>query len=314
MARWDIFQRETRRQGEVQPQPQRSRQSQTGASMSVGRGGSDNAASNEPDKQQRPQPDSIRHSADRLRRDVERPRGYTLRPRENRALTDIGTFRTVDVKDLAQYAYGGDVRAMNYDLGELRVHGLVQEKLVPRAHREPRRVVALTKKGHRTLRKASGLRKGQILYHDFVKPREIEHDADLYKVYQRAAEEIRARGGRPVRVRLDFEMKGAIHRERSATKSLPDEDRTKRIAAFAKEHNLTINAGRIHVPDVQIEYETREGQLERTNLELVSENYRTEGIRSKAESGFALYGRGGDTSRIRRALGDTHTVERILSI
>src|SRR5262249_6804849 len=151
-------------------------------------------------------------------RNVERPERYVLRPREIRAMTDIGTFRTVDVQNLACFAYGGDTRAMNFDLGGLRTRGLVQEKVVLGAHRAPRRVIALTGKVHGILRKASGLPRGQVLYHDFVKPREIEHDADLYKVYQRAADEIRAKGGKPLRVRLDFELKGAIHRERSAIK------------------------------------------------------------------------------------------------
>jgi hypothetical protein len=314
MARWDIFERQTRREAELPLQSEARRQTQTGATASVGRGPSENATGTQPDKPERPLPDSQQRSLHSGARDVERDSSYRLRPREIHAMKDIGTFRTVDVEDLTRFAYSGDTRAMNYDLEELRTHGLVQERHLPRAHREPRKVVALTKMGHRILKKASGLNQDQALYHDFVKPREIEHDADLYKVYQKAAEEIRARGGKPVRVRLDFEMKAAIARERNALKDLSEESRNDRLAAFAKEHNLSIIAGRIHVPDVQVEYETRDGELERTNLELVSENYRTEGIRGKAESGFVIYARGGDTSRVRRALQDTHTVERILSI
>lgn len=229
-------------------------------------------------------------------------------------MTDIGMFRTVDVSDLARFVYGGSETRTNYDLESLRTQGLVEEKTLSRAHKEPRKVVALTEQGHRILRKASGLRKDQAIYHGYVKTREINHDADLYKVYQQAAEEIRKQGGKPVKVRLDFEMKGAVQREKNAVKRLSDEERAKRLEAFAKEHTLTISGTTIHVPDVQLEYETRDGELERTNLELISENYRTEGIRSKAESGFTIYARTGDTTRVRRALEDTHTVEQILSI
>lgn len=229
-------------------------------------------------------------------------------------MTAIGTFRTVDIRDLGRFAYGGNETRMNYDLESLRARGLVERKTLFRAHQEPRKVVALTKQGHRILRKASGLRKDQATYHGYVKTREINHDADLYKVYQQAAEEIRRRGGKPVKVRLDFELKAAVQREKNAVKGLPEEERAKRLEAFAREHTLTINGTTIHVPDVQLEYETRDGELERTNLELISENYRAEGIRSKAESGFTIYARSGDTARIRRALEDTHTVERILSI
>lgn len=314
MARWDIFQRETRRNLELPSQPEPTRPKQAGTSVSVGRGPSDQSTPDQPEKRERPEPNPQRSFRRSDTRQVGRAGGYRLREREIRAMTDIGTFRTVDAQDLARFVYSGDQGAMSYDLGELRTHGLVEEKLLPRAHREPRRVLALTQKGHRILKKARGLREDQRLYHGFVKPREIEHDADLYKVYQRAAEGIRARGGKPVRVRLDFEMKAAIGRQRNTTKRLPEQERNKCIDAFAAQEGLTVTRGRVEVPDVQIEYETREGDLERTNLELVSENYRTEGIRGKAESGFAIYARSGDTARIRRALQDTHTVERILSI
>jgi len=70
----------------------------------------------------------------------------------------------VDVRDLARFAYGGNEAAMNYDLGELRAQGLIEEKTVPQAHKESRNVVALTERGHRILRKASGLRKDQAIY------------------------------------------------------------------------------------------------------------------------------------------------------
>jgi hypothetical protein len=105
-----------------------------------------------------------------------------------------------------------------------------------------------------------------------------------------------------------------VQREKNAGKDLPPNEQKKRLETFAREHALAVKGTRIHVPDVQLEYETRDGDLARTNLELVSENYRNEGIRGKAESGFAIYARGEDTARIRRALQDTHTVERILSI
>jgi DNA-binding PadR family transcriptional regulator len=314
MARWDILRQDRTREAEVaSTRPKRQDDSEQG-SVSVGRGPGDTSSSSTADKP-RTQENPLRERALRHRtHHRDQNRTYLLRHREIVAMTDIGTFRTVDVRDLAQFAYGGNEAAMNYDLGELRAQGLIEEKTVPQAHKEPRNVVALTEKGHRILRKASGVRKDQAIYHGYVKAREINHDADLYKVYQQAAEEIRRRGGKPVRVRLDFELKAAIQRERNALKERAESERKECLEAFAKEHGLTISETVIRVPDVQVEYETRDGELERTNLELVSENYRTEGIRSKAESGFTIYARGNDTTRVRRALHDTHTVERILSI
>jgi predicted transcriptional regulator len=314
MPRWDILQRDTRRDLESPPQKGQPQQKQNSDSVSIGRGPSDNGATNEPGKPELRRPDHSLRPRDERSHDRERTRSYALRQREIRAMTEIGTFRTLDAQDLVRLAYAGNTAAMDYDLSELRTHGLVEEKAITRAHRQPRRVLALTKKGHRLLRRVSGLNRDQRLYHGFVKPREIEHDADLYKVYQQAAAEIRARGGKPVRVRLDFELKAAIQRERNAIKDLSEVEKAKHLQSFAAGQNLVVIGERVHVPDVQIEYETKEGQLDRTNLELVSENYRTEGIRSKADSGFALYARNGDTARVRRALQDTRTVERILSL
>jgi len=314
MASWDFLQRDSGRDFENRQQREERPQEQTSPSVSVGRGPSDGSPANHPAKSETREQNPVPRSAGgRIERD-DRGRPYSLRDREIHAMTDVGTFRTVDVQDLKRFAYAGYERAMNHDLCELRTAGLIEEKTLVRAHKEPRKVVALTAKGQRIVRKASGLPKDQALYHGFVKPREIEHDADLYKVYQQAAEEIRKEGGKPVRVRLDFELKGAVQREKNAVKGLAQEEQKKRLEVFAKQHNVAINGTRIHVPDVQLEYETRDGELERANLELVSENYRNEGIRGKAEAGFVIYARGGDTARIRRALQDSHTVERILSI
>jgi hypothetical protein len=314
MPRWDFLQRDSGRDFENRQQREERPQEQTSASISVGRGPSDSSPANHPEKPQTREQNAIPRSAGRRIERDDQGRPYSLRDREIQAMTDVGTFRTVDVQDLKRFAYAGDEGAMKHDLRELRTAGLIEEKTLIRAHKEPRKVVALTATGQRIVRKTSGLPKDQALYHGFVKPREIEHDADLYKVYQYAAEEIRKEGGKPVRVRLDFELKGAVQREKNAVKGLAQEEQKKRLEAFAKQHNVAINGTRIHVPDVQLEYETRDGELERANLELVSENYRNEGIRGKAEAGFAIYARSGDTARIRRALQDTHTVERILSI
>lgn len=239
---------------------------------------------------------------------------YSLRDSEMQAMADIGRFRAVDVKDLARFAYQDDEARMKYDLGNLRTQGLVEKKTFFRAHQSPRKIVTLTERGHRIARKASGLPEGQRIYHGIVKPRELDHDADLYKVYQKAVQEIREKGGKPLRVRLDFEIKESINREREAAGHLPEEMRRRWLRAVAEEHGLTMDGAAIHLPDIQVEYETADGRVERENLELLSRNYREEGIRGKAAAGFKIYARSQDTSRIRRALHDTGLVREVLSV
>jgi hypothetical protein len=230
------------------------------------------------------------------------------------AMVDIGRFRVVDVSDLSRFAYHGDDARLKGDLENLRRQGLIQEKTVFRAHKAARKLVTLTQQGEQIARKASGLPEGQRIYHGFVKAKELDHDADLYKVYQKAVQEIQEKGGKPLRVRLDFELKESINRAKVAAERLTREERAIRLEAIAEANGLTISGRTIHLPDIQVEYETIDGGVERENLELLSQNYREDGIRGKAEAGFKMYARNSESNRVRRALQDTGLVQEVLSV
>jgi len=241
-------------------------------------------------------------------------RSYALRNSEIRAMAELGTFRTVDVSDLVRFAYQGDEERMNQDIRSLRSQALVEEKTIYRAHRQPRRILTLTEQGQRILRNVGYVAGDQRLYHGFVKPREVDHDADLYKVYQKEVEEIQRQGGQITKVRLDFELKGAVNRDREAAGNLSAGQKQAWLRVVARQHGLSIKGGTIQLPDIQVEYKTAEGTLAHANIELVSENYRGDALRSKTGAGFRVYVRAGDANRVKRALQDTGAVEEILSI
>ena len=314
MARWDILNRDNVRDAEPSPANESRPHDGDGTSPSVGRGPTESSTTTTPERPERPGQSSPERSPDRRTQHRQGGRTYSLRSSEVAAMRDIGTFRAVDVRDLARFVYGGDEARLKYDLESLCTQGLVEEKTVFRAHKSARKLVALTAEGQRIVRKASGLPEKQKLYHGFVKPKELDHDADLYKVYQKAAEEIREKGGKPTRVRLDFELKESINRAKEAAGRMSEDERRRLLATVAQEQGLTLNDGTIHLPDIQVEYETREGGVERQNLELLSRNYREEGIRGKAAAGFKIYARTGDANRIRRALHDTGMVREVLSV
>jgi hypothetical protein len=314
MARWDILQRDTVRDSEVRPPREERGQQPSDTSVSVGRGPRDGSSANTLERPERPRQSSPERSPDRRTQHRQGGRSYSLRTSEMAAMTDIGMFRTADVRDLARFVYDGNETRMKYDLESLRTQGLVEEKTLFRAHRSARRLVTLTAEGQRIVRKASGLPEDQRIYHGFVKLRELDHDADLYKVYQKAVEQIHEKGGKSTRVRLDFELKESINREKERAGRLPESERGNWLKAVADEHGLTIQGTTIHLPDIQIEYETTDGRVERENLELLSQNYREQGIRSKAAAGFKIYARNGDTNRIRRALKDTGVIREVLSL
>jgi len=314
MARWEILNRDNVRDAESSPANESRPHDTNGTSPSVGRGPTESSSTATPERPERPGQSSPERSPDLRKQYRHGDRTFSLRSSEIAAMRDIGTFRTVDARDLARFVYGGDEPRLRYDLESLRAQGLVEEKTLFRAHKSARKLVTLTAEGQRIVRKASGLPEEQRLYHGFVKPKELDHDADLYKVYQKAAEEIRQKGGRPTLVRLDFELKESINRAKEAVGHMSEHERRRLLATVAQEQGLTLDDGTIHLPDIQVEYETREGGIERQNLELLSRNYREEGIRGKAAAGFKIYARSGDSNRIRRALHDTGMVREVLSV
>jgi hypothetical protein len=314
MSRWDISDPDRTPSAEPPgPAGHRTKESENTA-PAVGRGGTRETSPEETQRTPWPERETARTPADRRQQYTDRGRTYSLRDSELEAMGEIGRFRTSDIQDLGRFVYRGDQARMKYDLENLRNQGLIEEKTFFRAHKSARKMVTLTEQGYRVARKKSGLPEGQRIYHGFVKPREIEHDADLYKVYQRAVKEIREKDGRVLRVRLDFELKETINRAKEAASRLPEEERATVLKAVANDNGLSVRDSKIHLPDIQVEYETREGTVQRENLELLSRNYREEGIRGKAAAGFKIYARTGEASRVRRALQDTGLMREVLSV
>lgn len=314
MSRWDISDPDRLPNPELPaPADQRAKETEN-AAQAMGRAGTSDTATEETERTIWREREGTNPSADRRQPYTDRGRTYSLRDSELEAMGEIGKSRTVDIQDLARFVYRGDQARLRYDLENLRGQGLIEDKTVFRAHNSTRKMVTLTERGYRMARRKSGIPEEQRLYHGFVKPREIEHDADLYKVYQRAVKDIREKGGKPLKVRLDFELKEAINRAKEAASRLPEDERATFLKAAAYENGLSIRGSRIHLPDIQVEYETREGTVQRENLELLSRNYREEGIRGKVTAGFKIYARTGEANRIRRALQDTGLIRQVLSV
>jgi hypothetical protein len=138
-----------------------------------------------------------------------RGRTYRLGNSETATMVELGKFRAIAREDLAEFAYGGDTGRMRPDIENLMRQGLVAMKAIPHEEMGSRKLLTLTKNGHRFLTETQSAGKGQVLYSGFTKPRE----ADLYRLYQKAAEMIEEQGGRNLRVVLDYEMKKRLYRD-----------------------------------------------------------------------------------------------------
>jgi hypothetical protein len=241
-----------------------------------------------------------------------RDRAYLLRNSEMHSIKEIGKFRVIAVSDLAKYAYGGNRKRMDKDIRRLAQHSLVSDKTVEISQKKTLRIVTLTKAGHRLLKNTNQLPDDQPIYHGLLKPREVKHDSDLYRLYQKEAARIERGGGRPIRVLLDYELKRNLNRD--LAQMGPEKDDPNAKERIAEKHGLQVVNGKIPVPDLRVEYETPELELRHVDLELATRDYRPRAMAAKAAAGFSLYGRSEDASRLRRVLDEREITARILTL
>ncbi|MGH9698627.1 MAG: hypothetical protein ACRD5R_05650 [Candidatus Acidiferrales bacterium] len=241
-----------------------------------------------------------------------RDRAYLLRDSEMHSLTEIGRFRVIAVPDLVKFAYGGNRERMEKDIRALARQSLLKDNTLEISQKKTVRVVTLTKAGHRLLKNTNQVPDDQPIYHGLLKPREVRHDADLYRLYQKEAARIERAGGRPVRVLLDYELKRNLNHDLALLG--PEKDNADRKREVAEKHQLHIVDGKIPVPDLRIEYENPELELRHVDLELATRDYRPRAMAAKAAAGFSLYGRSEDASRLRRVLDEREITAGILTL
>jgi hypothetical protein len=241
-----------------------------------------------------------------------RGRTYRLRASEIATMVELGKFRAIAQKDLTEFGYASDKGRMRPDVENLIRQGLVQMKSVPHEEKGKRQLLTLTKAGHRFLTENRIARKDQALYFGFAKPREAHHDADLYRLYQKAADKIERAGGRNLRVVLDYELKKRLYRD--LAKLGPDRASPDSKRSAAERHGLQVVRGKIPLPDVRIEYDTPDGERARVDIELATSHYRGRNLAEKVRAGFSIYAHSSDVSNLRRVLDQRELTAEILSL
>lgn len=237
---------------------------------------------------------------------------YSLRASEIQMLRELGTFRAVDSESLAEIGYAGDGDRMEQDSRNLIRQSLVTRRPIAGSEQRRMYVLTLTKAGQRFLRKQGLMPRDRPIYHGFAKPKEARHDATLYRLYQKAARQIERGGGKVGKVALDYELKKRINKE--LARLGPDRHSPDKKLEIAQANGVRVVNGRVVIPDLQIEYESAEGQLTRVNLELATKNYRSSHLQAKAQAGFTLYAPSQDSDRLRRVLNHRAITAEILSL
>jgi hypothetical protein len=241
-----------------------------------------------------------------------RGRSFRLRHSEVAAMVEIGKFRAIAQEDLTEFLYAGDKTRFRPDVENVVRQGLVEMKSVPHEEKCSRTLLALTKQGHRFIANIAAAPTAQVLYHGFTKPREAHHDADLYRLYQKAAKKIDSSGGKNLRVVLDYELKKRVYHDLAKLGKEQVSSSDKR--EIAERHELKVVRGKIPMPDVRIEYETRDGEKARVDLELATGHYRGRNLAEKVRAGFALYAHADEASKLRRVLDQRELTAEILSL
>src|SRR5882672_3912178 len=226
----------------------------------------------------------------------DRDREYDLRGSESRTLSIVGTFRVVSSRDLRDHD-GRPADPRKGDLRHLREQGLV--RTVPlHGHRD--HAVVLTDRGRDLLESHRRDRDGsrdhsQTFYADLKKPREVEHDAQIYRAYEREAERLHERGARVERVVLDYELKREYqqflqerNRGRADSDGRPDRGESE-IQEWAYEHDLPYFDGHVHLPDARIEYVDVDGRVDHLDIEVVTLHYRGAHGAAANRSGFSTF-------------------------
>jgi len=236
-------------------------------------------------------------------------REYRLSDSARQSMADIGRFRTVSSEELARQRYNGDAGKMQQDIRHLSSQKLVRTRSVWLGKGKERlEVVTLTRRGKQVLERSG--EKGTF-YAGFVKPAEMAHDAAIYRMYEAEAARISKQGGEIRKITLDYELKRRVYSPLAKIRPGSPEY-SKQQAEIASRNGLKVVRGHMQLPDLRIEYVTRNGAIERTDLELATPHYRPGQLGAKAQAGFKFYASNSDHARLSAVFDDHHITSEIL--
>lgn len=233
---------------------------------------------------------------DARERVLDREHDIELRGSEARLMATVGAFRVLQLDDYrdCNRPENGPVRA---DMERLKRAGFIEE----RAHvfdGAKVKIATLTREGRNFLERHRHRDRdhGQRFYDGISKPRELAHDAQIYRAYRHTVDRLeRDLDARVQRVMLDNELKREYQQflqERNRGDALSD-GRPKRteeeIRDWAQEHDLPIIDGSVQFPDVRIEYELPNHDRDTVDVEVLTEDYRGAHMGAKSQSGFTCY-------------------------
>ena len=237
-----------------------------------------------------------------------RTKSQNFQERIDRAVAEIGIYRSVATQDLAEAHFEGHPYAARRGVERMVRSGHVREHTARGPQGGAYTVLTLTERGVERAERVAreqGLDTEQKAWNGLVKPNELQHDVAVYRAARIEQVRLFEQGAVLKRIRIDAELKREIARRAEKARARGGKDAADAARFEAAEAlGLPIQDGRVQVPDAQLEYSDIEGRTGRVNVEIATEHYSVKSIAAKAAAGFAVHGSNGRAAaRVARSLG-----------
>ena len=231
-----------------------------------------------------------------------------IKDRTDRAVADVGIYRSVAYRDVAEAHFDGHPYAARRAVDHAIRTGNMREHVVDGPQGGTFKVLTLTEQGARRAERIAqqqGLDTEQKAWSGMVKTKELRHDVAVFRAARTEQVKLLEQGATIKRVSIDAEIKQQVAREAESArvkkgKAAADAARIEAAEALG----LPVKDGKVEYPDAQIEYHDVEGRTGRVNVEVATEHYSSKSIAAKAAAGFAVHGSGRRaTAKVARTLG-----------
>ena len=232
----------------------------------------------------------------------------SFQDRTDRAIADVGTYRTVAYNDVVNTHFDGHPYAARRGVDQMIRSGHVQEHTAKGPQNVNYKVLTLTERGVERAEysaRKQGLDPQQKAWSGLVKPNELQHDVAVFRAASIEQKKLLEQGAVIKRIRIDAELKRdvASATESARTRGGKEAADAARLEA-AEALGLSVQNNRVEYPDAQLEYLDVEGRSGRVNVEVATEHYHAKTIAAKAAAGFAVHGSTSRAAaRVARSLG-----------
>ena len=234
--------------------------------------------------------------------DPRRTKRQTFQNRTDRAVADVGIYRNIAYRDLADAHFEGHPYTARRGVDQMVSSGHVREHSAEGPQGGTYKVLTLTPQGverAERVARTQGLDSQQKAWSGLVKPAELRHDVAVFRAARIEQMKLLEQGAVIKRVRIEAELKREIARATETARAREGKEAADAARFQAAEAlGLPVKDGRVEYPDAQLEYSDSEGRSGRVNVEVVTEHYSAKSIAAKVAAGFAMHG-----GRVARSLG-----------